>query len=267
MNKTMVITGAASGLGRALALTAAKQGWQICVADINETDGKTVVDEINNLGSKAIFCYCDIGKVEDFENLRKEAVKAFKRIDVLVNNAGVASSGTLMDTTENEWTRLIELDLMSVIRGSKAFVPVLQKGHNPAIINTASFAAIALAPGMMSYNVTKAGVLAFSASLRAELDSLGIHVGVVCPSFFKTNLVESMQSSSQQTKARINKWMTNSSFTAEDVAQDILNGVKDRRFMILNDKFTKTGYKISRWFPEYFYRKKMKQFSKMFADK
>ena len=188
------------------------------------------------------------------------------RCDLLVNCAGVASAGSLMSTDEAEWQKLISLDLMSVIWGSKAFIPLLKKTATPtvhaAVINIASFAGIALMPGMMSYNVTKAGVIAFSESLRCELFNSNIHVGVSCPSFFKTNLLETMSGVDGTTKDRINRWMENSGITAADVAADIAAAVNNKEFMILSHKETKKMYRLSRWFPNYFRKQKTKM--KMF---
>ncbi|HFB66024.1 MAG TPA: SDR family NAD(P)-dependent oxidoreductase [Aeromonadales bacterium] len=258
--KTAVITGAASGLGKAIAMKYARENWQIIVADIQDEAGKAVVDEINQLGAKAYYYHCDISRVADFEALADFTETTTGACHFLANNAGIASTGSLMETDEAEWERMISLDLMSCIRGSKAFIPLLMKSATAqeptAIVNTASFAGIALMPGMMSYNVTKAGVIAFSETLRAELFQHNIHVGVACPSFFKTNLTDSMTSADDATIARVTRWMENSGVTADTVAEDIFNAVRDGEFLILTHKETKKFYKMSRWFPKFMQKKK-----------
>jgi NAD(P)-dependent dehydrogenase (short-subunit alcohol dehydrogenase family) len=265
--KTAVITGAASGLGKAIALhysnpTLAGEPWQIIIADIQDAEGQKVANEINSNGGSAQYFHCDISKPSDFEELAKYTEDATGRCDLMVNCAGIASAGSLMSTDEEQWQKLISLDLMSVIWGSKAFIPLLKKTAKPdahaAIINIASFAGIALMPGMMTYNVTKAGVIAFSETLRCELFKSNIHVGVSCPSFFKTNLTNSMSDVDEATLERINRWMENSGVTAADVAADIANAVTNKEFMILSHKETKKMYRISRWFPNYLRKQKTK---------
>lgn len=258
--KTAVITGGASGLGLALAKHFSTQNWQVIVADIEDDKGHDVVAELKSNGAKAWYCHCDVSSTADFEQLVSFCQDTTHGCHVLVNNAGIASTGTLMETDEQEWERMLTLDLMSVIRGSKAFIPMLKENATAsepgAIINTASFAGIALMPGMMSYNVTKAGVIAFSESLRSELFNDHIHVGVACPSFFKTNLTQSMTKADDETIARVNRWMENSGVTAEDVAKDIFDAMGRRQFLILTHKDSKQFYRLSRWFPKWMQSKK-----------
>jgi len=248
---TAVITGGASGLGKAIAIHYSKQGWQVIIADINQQAGNTVVDHINNNDGKALFYCCDIGKPADFQSLAKFTEQTSGQCHLLVNNAGVASAGTLMESNEDEWQRLINLDLMSCVRGSKAFIPLLKasasKSSPTTIVNIASLAGIAQMPGMITYNVVKAGVIALSESLRSELAKDYIHVAVVCPSFFKTNLTNSMVSSDEVTINRVNKWMEKSELTAESVANDIANGVAQQQNIILSDKKIKPYLALIGW--------------------
>ncbi len=248
---TAVITGAASGLGRAIANYYAKQGWQIIVVDIQEQASNEVVNEIIGNGGKAYFFNCDVAKSENFTALASFTKATTGQCNLLVNCAGVASSGALMDTDEDEWHRLISLDLMSCVHGSKAFIPLLRESASPsstnAIVNVASFAGIALMPGMITYNVAKAGVIAFTESLRCELKKEHIHVAAACPSFFKTNLTSSMTSSDPATIERINKWMENSPLTAESVAADIARGILNKETLIISDKKVKKYLRIIGW--------------------
>lgn len=249
--KTAVITGAASGLGKAIANHYANLGWQIVIADIQEQAGNKAVDEINSAGGNAIFYHCDIAKDENFRALAQFTKETSGKCNLLVNSAGVASAGNLMDTDETEWERLINLDLMSCVRGCKAFIPLIRESATEdspnAIVNIASFAGIALMPGMMTYNVAKAGVIALSESLRCELRKEHIHVAVACPSFFKTNLTSSMISSDEATISRVNHWMEQSSLTAESVAIDIANGIDAKERIIISDHKVKIYIRIIGW--------------------
>ncbi|MGV6852824.1 MAG: SDR family NAD(P)-dependent oxidoreductase [bacterium] len=261
MNNTAVITGAASGLGKALARHYAQKGWNIIVADINDEAGVKCVDELSEMGVVAFYQHCDVSKTGDFNALATFTQEKLGGCDLLSNNAGVASSGTLMDAEEQEWERLLTLDLMSCARGCKAFIPLLRetaknKG-SAAIINTASFAGIAQMPGMMTYNVAKAGVIALSETLRCELFADHIHVAAACPAFFKTNLVASMTSSDEATRQRVNKMMETSGVTAEMVANDIAKGIENKDFLIMSDKGSRKFERISRWFPNYMRKQKL----------
>ena len=257
--KTIVVTGAASGLGKAIANHYHQNNWKIIVADIQDDAGQEVVNNINANGGEAYYFHCDIANSEDFDALAKFTADKTGQCNILANNAGVASSGTLMDSTEAEWDRLITLDLMSCVRGSKAFIPLMRKSataESPsAIVNTASFAGIALMPGMMTYNVAKAGVIAFTETLRGELAKDHIHVTAACPAFFKTNLTSSMLGASEKTINQIEKWMTNTSLTAEIVAENIAKGIEDKDILIITDKKARRylrflGWVYSKMFPK-----------------
>ncbi len=263
-NRVMVITGAASGLGKALALAAAKKGYSIAVADVQEQAGLNTVNEIKTHHVDAQYYHCDVGQTDSLLTLKDQVISHFGHVDVLVNNAGVGSQGTVCDSTEEEWARQWQINLMGVVRGCQAFIPQLKKSPEAAIVNVASFAAVALAPGVASYNVVKAGVLALSETLRCELAEDGIHVSVICPAFFKTNLVDSMQDTDEKVKNQINRWMKNSKYTADDVAEMVLDSIENKQFMVLCDSTTRMQYRMARWFPNYFFKQKVKMIKRMF---
>lgn len=261
--RNVLITGAASGLGKAMAQLFVEKNYNVLVVDIQDESGRAFVEEIKQQGYQAEYYHCNIGSIEDIESLYKEVQDNHQKIDVLINNAGVASAGTLPQTTYEEWQRLISLDLMSVIYITKAFLPLIKQNQQAHIVNIASFAGIALMPGMMSYNVAKSGVIAFSETLHGELNQYGIGVSVACPAFFPTNLVESMDSASDKTKSFVEKQMKNSCVSAEDVAKDIYVGIQKKQFMIISHKDSRIQYFLKRLFPNVFMRKKIKIFNKI----
>lgn len=260
----MVITGAASGLGKSMALQACRRGYDIAVADVQVEAGQEVVEAIKAQGQHAHYFDCDVSGSENLKQLKTLVLAEFGQVDVMVNNAGVGSQGNVEFSTEAEWERQWQINLMGVVRGCQAFIPALRKSSDAAIVNVASFAAIALAPGVASYNVVKAGVYALSETLRCELADDDIHVSVVCPAFFKTNLVESMHGTDEKVKNQINRWMQKSKYTADDVANMILDAVERKQFMVLCDSQTKWQYRLSRWFPNYFFKQKVKMIKRMF---
>ena len=182
---------------------------------------------------------------------------------MLVNNAGVASAGKLENTDQTEWQRLINLDLLSVVYGTKALLPLLKQSNKAHIVNTASFAGIALMPGMMTYNIAKAGVIAFSETLHGEMSIHNIGVSVACPAFFKTNLVSSMGDVNPKTKSFIDKQMKTSGVSADDVAKNIFDAVNKNTFMIISHKQSRYQYLLKRFFPNMFLNKKANIYKKI----
>lgn len=258
----MLITGAASGLGLAIARQAIKT-HRVVVADVQYDLGQEMVDELIASGGESIFLPCDVTSLEQIENAKDQLITTYGRLDVLINNAGVASQGDLLDSTEHEWDRLINTNLLSVVRMSRTMIPLLSERDQSSIVNVASFAALALMPGMSSYNVVKSAVLALSETMRCELLTKGIHVSCACPAFFQTNLVSSMEGVDEAVKSRIGSWMRASKYTADDVAKMILNAISKKEFMILADKQSRWQHRIARWFPNYFYRQKMSFYRKL----
>lgn len=261
--KNILITGGASGLGKAIANKYAKQGWRVLIVDIQDESGQKFVNELNENNKHAEYYHCDIGHKKSFDQLFKEVSAKHDCLDILINNAGVGSVGALEKTTESEWDRLMRLDLMSVIYGTQALLPLLKKSKKAHIASTASFAGLANMPGMMSYNVAKAGVIAFSETLHGEMALYNIGVSVICPAFFQTNLVDSMQGASDKTKRFIHKQMQTSGITADDVANDIYRAVEKNTFMIISHAQARRQVWVKRFFPKFFMNQKTKIYRKI----
>lgn len=252
-HKRIAITGAGSGLGRALALRYARAGWRVAVTDIQTGRARRVAGEVNDAGGQAMAQTLDTRRDADFAQLMARLDTEWGGVDVFVNNAGVAASGTVADTPQADWDWIVDINLMGVVRGCRAALPALRasRGH---IVNTASFAAMANAPGMASYNVTKASVLSLSETLRGEERPNGVGVTVACPAFFATNLMESFRSTTPGRDALVAKLMARSGVTAEDVADQIFDAVAKRRFLVLTHRDTRWQYRLKRLQPEWFFR-------------
>lgn len=235
--KTIVITGASSGLGKATALEFARQGWSIAVADINQQRGEETVTEIEALGSDAFFQFCDVTKGEDIQALHDRCLTVWPKIDVLVNNAGIVSAlGAIDRVPMQEWQRAIEVNLFGVVRGCMIFAPTFKQQQSGHIVNIASIAGLVTIPGMTSYSASKAAVVSLSEMLRSELKSKKVGVTVVCPSLFQTNLAESLQHAKEGQQDLIDEAMEKSSLTAEDIAVLIFSAVRKNQFMLLPHK-------------------------------
>ena len=228
------ITGAASGLGRELALRFARAGYRICVADIHEARANAVVDEIKALGQDAFFYHCDVSRDEDLQKAATTMKDRWGGIDVLINNAGVAGGGPFDWLTLDDWHWMMNINFNGVLRGCHAFVPVMKEQGHGHIVNIASMAGLLNPPGMSNYNVAKAAVVSLSETLAPELHPFGIGVTCVCPSFFRTNLGESLRSPDLSTQQTLNKLVDNSTdLSAADIADRIFTAVVSNQFLVI----------------------------------
>lgn len=253
MNRnTIFITGGASGLGKAIALRYAKAGYNVCIADINDQRGDECFKELKALGADALYLHCDVTKEEDLISAKDTILQQWGAIGIVVNNAGVAVSGAIENQSLEDWDWIIGVNLMSVVMGCKIFTPQFKKQGFGYFVNTASAAGIVNAPTMSSYNVTKSGVIALSETLRAELYSDNIGVSVVCPSFFQTNLSETMRSDDKNAPTFVNKLMSKSKITADDIADDIFEAVAKRKFWVIPHLDGRVIWYVKRYLPGVF---------------
>lgn len=265
--KRVLITGGASGLGKAIVEKFAELGWKIAVVDINLDGAKQVAEAANKQGAEAIALYCDIGKDDDFASIAETIEEQWNGLDIIINNAGIATTGMMVDCSIEQWHRAINLNLTSVFRGCHYWLPLLSQDGPGHVVNTASFAGIAQAPTMLSYNVSKAGVIALSETLRAELDYRNIGVSVICPAFFKTNLLDSMSPAEEGVKPLVQKWMEESKITADDVANDVLKGIEKNQLMVISHDYAKKAYRFKRFFPKTYMKQLVKKVPQILASK
>jgi NADP-dependent 3-hydroxy acid dehydrogenase YdfG len=249
--KTVLITGAGAGLGEAMARRFDAAGWAVLVADRDEDRARSVAE---NLGPDSRHLAMDVVDPAGWDEAVVRVEEAFGRLDVLVNNAGVAVGGTLEETSLDDWRWVMDIDLMGVVMGCKAFAPVLRKQGHGHIINVASFAGFAAAPGINAYGTAKAAVIALSEMLRAELATAGVEVSVLCPAFVKTRLTETMRAPDASYNRRVERWMEKSGVSAEDVAAVVYNAVRSPRFLLLTHRNTRWIWRLRRWFPEVYFR-------------
>lgn len=250
----IVITGAASGLGRATALRFARAGWRVAIADIDAAGMDATLAAVREAGSDGLTERCDVTCEDDWRRLRQRLEADWGGVDVLVNNAGVAAAGSVVDSAWSDWTRLVDINLLGVTRGCRALVPLMLAEGRGHVVNIASFAGIACAPGMAPYNVVKAGVIALSESLRCETADRGVAVSVACPAFFPTNLADSMHGSDPVAIQFTERAMHHSGVTADDVAGDIFKAVEHGRFMVISHKDSRMQWRLKRVAPETFHK-------------
>jgi NAD(P)-dependent dehydrogenase (short-subunit alcohol dehydrogenase family) len=188
--KVAVITGAASGIGRALARGAAERGLKLALADIDEPALDEVTVDLIAGGADAIAVPTDVRDPAALDALRDAALSAYGAVHLVCNNAGVAGGGRTWEVPLEMWRWVLDVDLWSVIHGVRTFVPVLVEQDEGHIVNTASVAGLTTPPGFGPYTVAKHGVVALTETLRRELDDTGVGVSVLCPSFVRTRIHE-----------------------------------------------------------------------------
>jgi len=223
-NTYAVVTGAGSGIGRSFALELAKRGGNVVCADINLEAAEETVKLVEQLGQKAFAVQCDVGQAEQVQALADQAEQLLEHpVTLIINNAGVGLGGKFDEMSLEDWKWCMHVNLWGVIHGCHAFVPKFKKLGYGAIINVASAASYTAAPEMSVYNVTKAGVLALSETLSAELRKFNIKVNVLCPTLVPTNIIKNGRIPGRYSKLADHALMNYAMTTSDAVATLTLN--------------------------------------------
>ncbi len=272
-DQRVLVTGAGSGLGRALALKFASDGWRVACSDLRAETAHGTASAITAAGGTALALSHDVTNDTSWEQVIAQIQQAWNGLDVLVNNAGVATAGTVAESPLQQWQWVLDINLLGCVRGVRAVVPLLTAQQGGHVVNVASFAGIANPPAMASYNVSKAAVISLSETLRFELEPLGVGVSVACPSFFKTALMETSEanapggthSSAPQVQKIVGRLMQKATVTAEDVAADIVDAVNRNRFLVITHPDARQRYHLKRVAPEFYFRMARKMTSKFLS--
>jgi NAD(P)-dependent dehydrogenase (short-subunit alcohol dehydrogenase family) len=254
--RKVLITGAGSGLGRALAVRHARQGDAVACVDLDLPRAESTAADLPGEGHAAYLA--DVGNDDSMHALGEAVHAAWGGVDLLYNNAGIASGGSLLEASMVEWRQVLEIDLLGVVRGCRLFLPGMLAAGRGHIVNTASFAGLAGAPGIMTYGVAKAGVVALSEQLRAEVAPRGVRVSVICPSFFRTNLLDTAVGSERMRKLALHL-MDTSPDTIDTVTDAVFAAVARGSFLILPTRREPMRWRLKRWLPELYYKLLMKR--------
>jgi NADP-dependent 3-hydroxy acid dehydrogenase YdfG len=251
---SIAITGAGSGFGAALAHRYAAEGWNVAVTDIDEQRARQTLFEIEKFGGDSFCLLLDITRTDHWQTLHEMVQERWGGLEVLVNNAGVAAAGNVEDTSMEDWQWVLDIDLMGVVRGCHQFAGLMKQQKAGHIVNISSFAGLAALPSITAYGVAKAGVVALSEALRAEMYPHGVGVTVACPAFVKTGLLDTFRSSKPETRTKVTTWMETSGVSAEQVAGEIANAVRKNKFLLLTHAQTRTAWRLKRWLPERYFK-------------
>lgn len=202
--KVAVITGAASGMGRATAVRFAREGAAVLVADVSERGGEETVATITAEGGRAAFVRADVADSDSVAAMVHAAVERFGRLDVLFNNAGIAGqSARLAEQSEENWDRVINTNLKGVFLGMRHAIPVMVNGGGGSIISTASVAGMVGWAGAAAYSASKGGVIQITKTAALEYARWNIRVNCICPGIIRTPLLDEVQGAGDEAQARL----------------------------------------------------------------
>ncbi len=191
-NKVAIITGAASGIGKAGAEIFSAEGATVIIWDLNEEKANETVNEINSKGGLASFMKVNTANYEEVERSITEVISKYTKIDILVNNAGITRDSTLLKMTREQWDQVIDVNLTGVFNCTKCTIPHMLANKSGRIINTSSVVALYGNFGQTNYVATKAGLIGMTKTWARELGRKGINVNAVAPGFIATEMVMKM---------------------------------------------------------------------------
>jgi NAD(P)-dependent dehydrogenase (short-subunit alcohol dehydrogenase family) len=251
--KVAAVTGAASGLGRAMALAFASEGMHLALADVDDAGLEETRSLAGHPDSNIISMRVDVSKASEVEAFAQKCLHELGAVHLVCNNAGVAVSGPVWETTEAEWQWILGVNLLGVAHGVRAFAPRLIAQDEGHIVNTASVAGLISPPGMGAYCVSKHAVVTLSETLHHDLRERGSRVGVsvLCPAYVPTGIADSERNSPTKVTAKskerlakeaaLKKAVASGKLSADDVARAVVAAVKENRFYVLTHPAIKSA--------------------------
>ena len=237
MDKCALITGATRGIGKQIAITLAKQGYNFALNYRKENEElENTKKEIEKIGVQILAVKGDVANFEDCENFVKQVIERFGQIDVLVNNAGITKDMLLMRMKKEDFEQVIDTNLVGTFNVTKNVVPYMMKARSGRIINISSVVGISGNAGQTNYSASKAGIIGFTKSLAKEIASRNILVNAVAPGFIETNMTDVLKDDVKQEIAK------NIPLKRMGTTQDVANVVK---FLASDDSSYITGQVIN----------------------
>jgi NAD(P)-dependent dehydrogenase (short-subunit alcohol dehydrogenase family) len=231
-NRVAIVTGGASGIGRALCEELARRGALVVAADIDCDGAQAAASAIAANGGRSAAALLEVTRAADVERLVEDTVRTHGRLDYMFNNAGIGVAGEVRDLSLDHWRKAIDINLWGVIYGTTAAYTAMLRQGSGHIVNTASAAGLIGEPGLAPYSVTKSAVVALSTALRAEAEGFGVRVSVVCPGFVDTAIFENAIGVKVD-KDRFLAKLPVRLVSAADAARAILRGVEHNEAIIV----------------------------------
>jgi NAD(P)-dependent dehydrogenase (short-subunit alcohol dehydrogenase family) len=245
--RVAVVTGAASGIGLALSERFLTEGMRVVLADVEPERLAAEVKRLTDAGGDVLGVRCDVRDSDSVEALRDETLSSFGAVDVLVNNAGVAPAGSMIDSSPADWRWIVEVNGLGVAYGVSAFGPAMREAGTGHIVNTASEAGLATSASLGIYSATKHAIVGLTESLYRELAETDIGVHCLCPNLVRTKIFESernrddgaaMTASHTATIAPLREAINALGISPADVATDVIDAMRANRFWIFTHEIT-----------------------------
>ncbi|MCJ7429438.1 MAG: SDR family oxidoreductase [Candidatus Nanohaloarchaeota archaeon QJJ-5] len=185
-DKTAIITGASTGIGKAIAERYVAEGANVVIADINDENGKQTAEELD-----CTYMHCDVSAYEEVESVVEQTVDEYGSLDVIVNNAGIGADNDLANMDDEEWSQVMAINLTGVKNGAKAALPHLEETEG-TIINIASIYGLVAGPSATAYATAKGGVVNFTRSVAVDYADQQVRCNAICPGFVETPMTEAM---------------------------------------------------------------------------
>ena len=247
-NKVALVTGGASGIGRALCEELARGGALAVVSDINLEGAEAVAAAIAAGCGRAVAARLDVTRAEDIGRLVEDTVREQGRLDYMFNNAGIGVGGEVRDLSLDHWRQAIDINLWGVIYGASAAYQAMLRQGSGHIVNTASASGLVGEPGLTAYSLTKSAVITLSTALRAEAEDMGVRVSVVCPGFVDTAIYENaigVKVDKDEFLAKLPVRLV----SAPDAARAILRGVERNQAIIVFPFYARLLWWLTRIHP------------------
>jgi NAD(P)-dependent dehydrogenase (short-subunit alcohol dehydrogenase family) len=254
LGKVACVTGAASGIGRATALELAQRGCDLAICDRDEAGLAETAGRARALGRRVHAARVDVADAEQMRRFAEAALAALGRIDLLVNNAGIAVGGEFVEVPLHEFAKVVGVNLMGVVHGCHVFLPrMLDQKSGGHVVNVASMAGYVAGPGSTAYTATKFAVIGFSESLRAELREHGIGVTAVCPGIIDTPIIRTTptygSAATPEYRARGERLFERRNYGPERAARAIVKAIARNRAVAPITPEAWVTYWIKRLFP------------------
>lgn len=238
----VLVTGAASGFGLALTQQLVEHGARVLATDQHD-ERPAALDGLRNTDYRRLDVTSDV----HWKDAHGWVTDNFGGLDMLFNNAGVAAGGRLELTQMDQWQWIIDINLLGVVRGCRTFVDDFKRARRGHIVNTASLAGLVHPPTMTEYTSVKAAVVAVSESLRYELAPYRVSVSAICPSFFRTNLTQSLRGSDENARQAASTLIDGARRDADQVAASSIKQIQKDRFLVLPDNEARGAYAAKRF--------------------